>query len=167
MRKLLAFLFTPSLVWASSSPLRAQDPKPAEQKTATQATLSDTDQPKNEVEQMLADAKKRGEVIMATCVDKCKDEKETPAGFKRGYVVSLAKPAYPPLARAAHAQGKVEVQIIVDTEGKVIAAAAISGHPLLYAAAVQAARNSSFTATYWEGKPVKVVGVVQYNFIPQ
>lgn len=167
MRKLQLALLTLILVWASSSPLRAQHPKPAEQKSPTPATVSDTDQPKNEVEQMLADAKKRGELILAACVEGCDDQGEPPAGFERGHALSLAKPVYPPLARAAHAQGTVEVQLIIDTDGKVIAAAAISGHPLLYVPSVQAARNSTFTPTLWEGKPVKVVGVVQYNFVPQ
>jgi len=47
----------------------------------------------------------------------------------------------------------------------VIAANAISGHPLLWAACVEAAKNSLFSPTLLAGKPVKVTGVIQYNFV--
>ena len=42
-----------------------------------------------------------------------------------------------------------------------------SGHPLLYAACVKAARESVFTPTKLEGEAVKVTGVIQYNFVAQ
>ena len=82
---------------------------------------------------------------------------------------SIVKPApvYPPIARAAHAQGPVTVQILVDEEGYVIAATAVSGHPLLQHAAALAARQARFTPTLLGGQPVKVSGVVTYNFVLQ
>jgi TonB family protein len=46
----------------------------------------------------------------------------------------------------------------------VIAARAISGHPLLKDAAVTAARQWQFAPTTVEDKPVKVVGTVTFNF---
>ncbi|HEX7316805.1 MAG TPA: energy transducer TonB [Pyrinomonadaceae bacterium] len=82
-----------------------------------------------------------------------------------GWVVSKPPPAYPELARAARAQGTVAVQIVVDEEGRVIAAQAKSGHPLLQAAAVKAAREARFKPTTIEGKRVKLSGVVTYNFV--
>ena len=57
------------------------------------------------------------------------------------------------------------MKVIVDEEGKVIAAQAVSGHPLLQAAAVKAAREARFTPTLLDGKPVKVQGVITYNFV--
>ena len=141
--------------------------KPQEQKPTTPATTADTDEPKNEVEQMLAEAKKRGEPILATCIDGCKDADHTPDGFERGRAIALPKPAYSPLARAAHVRGNVQVQVIIGYDGKVIAAAVVNGHPLLQAACLEAARNSVFSPTKLEGKPVKVVGVLQYNFVGQ
>jgi TonB family protein len=59
----------------------------------------------------------------------------------------------------------VEVQVLVDFDGTVVAATAISGHPLLQAAAVNAARKARFTPMMQDGEPVKVVGVIQYNFV--
>jgi protein TonB len=77
----------------------------------------------------------------------------------------LPKPAYPPAAMAVNAEGSVSVQVIVDEGGHVIAAAAVSGHPLLRAAAEAAAREATFSPTRLSGEPVKVSGVITYNFV--
>ena len=45
-------------------------------------------------------------------------------------------------------------------------ASAVSGHPLLRAAAVDAARMAKFSQTLLQGNPVKVSGVIVYNFVP-
>ncbi|MFS8087085.1 MAG: TonB family protein [Acidobacteriota bacterium] len=55
----------------------------------------------------------------------------------------------------------------VDEEGKVISAHALSGHPLLQAAAIAAARQARFSPTKLSGQPVKVTGVLIYNFVAQ
>ena len=84
-----------------------------------------------------------------------------------GKAISLPKPAYPPIAKAAHASGTVAVQVTIDESGKVISAHAVSGHPLLQASAVQAAYQARFAPTQLSGQPVKVTGVIQYNFVAQ
>jgi TonB family protein len=86
-------------------------------------------------------------------------------GILNGKAVSLPKPTYPPIARAARASGKVVVQVIIDEEGNVIEARAVSGHPLLQQAAVEAARRAKFTPTRVGGQPVKVIGTMDYNFV--
>lgn len=88
-------------------------------------------------------------------------------GLLNGKAISLPKPAYPAVARQAHASGQVAVQVLVDEEGNVISAHAISGHPLLQASAVSAARAAKFTPTKLSGQPVKVTGVIIYNFVAQ
>lgn len=88
-------------------------------------------------------------------------------GVLNGRALELPKPAYPDIARAAHASGTVVVQVLIDEEGNVISARAISGHPLLQAAAVAAAREARFSPTRLAGVPVKVTGVIQYNFVAQ
>jgi TonB family protein len=80
---------------------------------------------------------------------------------------SMPPPEYPPIAKAAHASGSVTVEITIDETGNVIAAHAVSGHPLLQAAAVKAARQASFKPTRLNGEPVKVAGVLVYNFTAQ
>jgi len=80
------------------------------------------------------------------------------------FIKLLLIPAHPPIARAANATGTVEVKVIIDVDGKVIAAASISGHPLLQGASVSAARYARFTPAKYNGEPVKVVGVIPYTF---
>ncbi|HEU0253738.1 MAG TPA: TonB family protein [Pyrinomonadaceae bacterium] len=88
-------------------------------------------------------------------------------GVLNGKAISLPKPAYPPIARAAHASGTVVVQVLIDENGSVVSAKALSGHPLLQAVAVSAARQARFSPTKLSGQPVKVTGVIQYNFVGQ
>jgi protein TonB len=88
-------------------------------------------------------------------------------GVLNGKAISLPKPPYPPIARQAHASGTVVVQVVIDESGNVISAHAISGHPLLQAVAVAAARGARFSPTKLSGQPVKVTGVITYNFVAQ
>jgi protein TonB len=88
-------------------------------------------------------------------------------GVLNGKAISKPQPAYPPIARAAHASGTIAVRIVVDKSGRVISAKAVSGHPLLQQAAVAAARKARFSPTLLSGQPVKVSGVITYNFALQ
>jgi len=88
-------------------------------------------------------------------------------GVLNGKAVRLVQPPYPAIARSAHASGQVKVQITIDENGNVVSASPISGHPLLQGAAVAAARASKFTPTKLSGMPVKVTGVIIYNFVAQ
>jgi TonB family protein len=87
-------------------------------------------------------------------------------GVVNGKALKLAKPVYPPAAKAVRASGAVNVQVLIDEEGNVVSATAVSGHPLLRAASEQAARESKFAPTKLQGVPVKVSGIVVYNFVP-
>lgn len=73
-------------------------------------------------------------------------------------------PPYPAAAKAARIQGLVSVSILVDEQGRVVSAKATGGNPLLNVAAVQAARQARFTPTLLNGQPVRVTGVITYNF---
>lgn len=88
-------------------------------------------------------------------------------GVLNGKAISLPKPSYPPIAKAARASGTVTVQVTIDESGNVIAARAVSGHPLLQQSAVSAARQARFSPTKLAGTPVKVTGVITYNFVAQ
>lgn len=87
------------------------------------------------------------------------------AGIVNGKALSLPKPAYPSEAKSVFLSGTVEVKVIIDETGKVTFACAISGHPLLQPASEQAAMGARFSPTLVEGVPVKVTGIVTYNFI--
>ncbi len=86
-------------------------------------------------------------------------------GILNGKATSLPAPKYPPAAMAVRASGAVSVQITIGENGEVESASAVSGHPLLRAAAVEAARMAKFSPTRLSGNPVKVTGVVVYNFV--
>jgi len=86
------------------------------------------------------------------------------AGILNGRAVKLVKPSYPVEAQKAGASGEVKVQIVFDEAGKVIWARATSGHPLLRTACEDAAWQSTFPPLKLSGQPVKVMGVLLYNF---
>lgn len=90
--------------------------------------------------------------------------KQVSGGVLNGKALSLPKPEYPASARSAGASGVVVVEVTVDETGKVVAARAISGPPMLKAVAVAAARQARFAPTKLSGQPVKVTGTINYNF---
>jgi len=91
--------------------------------------------------------------------------KQISGGVLNGKAISLPKPPYPPAAKAVRAGGSVSVQVLIDENGNVVSASAVSGHPLLRAAAASAARGAKFSPTKLSGQAVKVSGVITYNFV--
>ena len=79
-------------------------------------------------------------------------------------VISVTQPEYSEIARSQRVSGTVVVEITVDEAGAVISARALSGPPLLWHAAVTAARQMRFKPTLENGKPVKVTGKLSYDF---
>ena len=93
------------------------------------------------------------------------DTKSISGGVLNGKALSLPTPKYPAAAMAIKATGMVTVQVTVDTNGVIFSAVPISGHPLLRASARNAACSSRFSPTLLIGEPVKVTGVIVYNFV--
>jgi len=106
------------------------------------------------------------EDVISLCLENCgKQQKNTDKVTGCGGIIDKAAPQYPPIALAAHASGKVVVLIVINEEGKVIAAKSVSGHPLLQAAALKAAKASTFNLYLVDGVPAKVIGTLTYNFV--
>jgi len=82
-----------------------------------------------------------------------------------GEAISLPRPNYPPMARQVNIQGAVTVQVLIDESGRVVSAKALSGHPLLITEAQRAALQARFSPTVLNDQPVKVSGVITYNFV--
>ena len=118
-----------------------------------------------DVDRILEDLKLRREDVVESCLENCEKAQEPSKKISGGGLVTKMKAAYPPIAVAARASGKVLVLIVINEEGKVIAAQSISGHPLLQAAAVRAARGSTFNPYLLEGAPTKVMGTLTYKFV--
>jgi TonB family protein len=96
---------------------------------------------------------------------------QTPKGLIRksseellGSIVHWQEPEYPAIARAAKAGGTVVVELIVDTDGSVRSARAISGHPFLQGSVVRAAQAWRFNPTLVNNRAVRVIGRVSYDF---
>ncbi len=88
-------------------------------------------------------------------------------GVITGEATFLPKPAYPPIAKQMRAHGPVSVQVLIDETGKVVSATAVSGNPTLLHAAEKAALQARFKPTRLSDQPVKVSGVITYNFVLQ
>ena len=86
------------------------------------------------------------------------------AGVLNGKAISLPKPDYPSDAKAAGAEGVVVIQVTIDEQGNVTEARAISGPKQLQDVSVNAALQAKFSPTLLSGEPVRVTGVIVYNF---
>jgi TonB family protein len=164
--KRISILFLSLFAIAVSAQYVAAQEQTPKQETAP--ATSEQERPRNEVEKAMDEARSHGQTVMGTCVEDCEEfDRKNGAELERGRAIQLPKPKYPAIARAGKAEGEVQVQVLIGLDGRVEAAAVVSGHPLLAAASIKAARESVFTATKYQGQPVRVVGVISYNFIPQ
>jgi hypothetical protein len=100
------------------------------------------------------------------------NQPQTPAGDKNskrpiaggilnGKAIYLPIPEVP----AGDVTGVVLVAVVIDEQGSVIEARAVSGPQPLHAAAVNAARLARFSPTLLMGEPVRVSGTLSYNFV--
>jgi Ca-activated chloride channel family protein len=165
---------TPSSLF-SGAPERAAANVPPEPKTATNAANVPATQPSPEpiaantaptkTETIPAPAAVVEESRTAKATD-AKDSSKAPVsgGVLNGKALSLPKPTYPAAARSSGASGKVVVEVTIDEQGKIIEAHAVSGHPFLQQAAVQAARQARFEPARLSGEPVKIKGTINYVF---
>lgn len=90
--------------------------------------------------------------------------KPVSGGVLNGKAIDLPAPLYPEIAKRMRTTGLVTVEVVIDPNGKVISAKALSGNSVLHSAAVQAAMRARFSPTTLSGQPVKVSGVINYNF---
>ena len=85
-------------------------------------------------------------------------------GVLNGKALELPSPQYPEVARRLRVMGVVQVEVVVDENGKVISAHAVSGPSSLRDVAVQAALRARFSPTKLSGQSIKVAGQINYNF---
>ncbi|MGD0694703.1 MAG: TonB family protein [Terriglobia bacterium] len=81
-----------------------------------------------------------------------------------GLILAQTKPEYPPLAKVNYIQGKVRMQVLVSSEGKVTEANVVQGHPFLAAAALKAVRRWLYAPFKTARGPVAFVTLVDVNF---
>lgn len=79
--------------------------------------------------------------------------------------LELPLPNYPMVARQIRLKGTVTVQVLIDEQGRVVSAKALTGHIIFINEAESAARRARFSPTTINDQPVKVQGVITYNFV--
>jgi TonB family protein len=67
-------------------------------------------------------------------------------------------------AKAANESGTVTVEVVVNEKGVVVASSVVSGPQPLWRAAGEAARQARFDPPLHNGNPVKIAGVLTYEF---
>ena len=102
-------------------------------------------QPNQKEQQNPGEPKKRGPIA---------------GGMLNAKAIYLPMPEVP----SGDTAGVVLVQVLIDEQGGVIEAKAVSGPQHLHVAAVNAARLARFTPTMLMGEAVKVSGTLSYNF---
>jgi protein TonB len=85
-------------------------------------------------------------------------------GVLNGKALDLPMPSYPEVARRLRITGLVQVDVVVDENGKVISAKVSSGPGSLRDVALQAALRARFSPTKLSGQSIKVFGQINYNF---
>ena len=73
-------------------------------------------------------------------------------------------PEYPTIARQLKLGGQVEVEALIDLEGKVEKAQIVRGNPVLGIAAVAAMKKWKFTPFVVNGKTTRAVTTIKFDF---
>ena len=91
----------------------------------------------------------------------CPDIARPPTGGRR------VKAVYPPEARQLQTAASVRLKALIGKDGKVRKLEVVSGHPLLAAAAVEAAKHWVYRPVCVNGEPVDVVTVIDVLVNPR
>ena len=85
-------------------------------------------------------------------------------GVTQGLLVHKVEPQYPPIAKTARVQGTVVLHALIAKDGKIENLQAVSGSPLLTAAAINAVKQWRYKPYILNGQPVEVETTVTVNF---
>jgi periplasmic protein TonB len=81
-----------------------------------------------------------------------------------GMLICKVQPVYPPLARTAHVQGSVLVYALINKAGTMENVHAISGHPMLVPAAIDAVSQWRYRPYILNSEPIEVETQITVNF---
>jgi TonB family protein len=84
--------------------------------------------------------------------------------FKR--LIAAPHPVYPELAKRAHIQGVVKLQVKVKTDGSVEVQKILQGEPVLAEAAIEAVKKWRANPASINGTPVETISTVTFDFEP-
>lgn len=84
-----------------------------------------------------------------------------------GSLIRKVTPAYPPLARSVRIQGPVVLEALISKAGTIENLRALSGHPMLIPAALDAVRQWQYRPYILNGEPIEVETQITVNFTLQ
>ena len=82
-----------------------------------------------------------------------------------GSLIRKVTPTYPPLARSVRIQGPVVLEALISKAGTIENLRAISGHPMLIPAALDAVRQWQYRPYILNGEPIEVETQITVNFM--
>lgn len=84
--------------------------------------------------------------------------------LEEGQLVNRVEPVYPHIAAISGIQGQVKLHAIIGRDGKIQSLNAISGHPLLLRAAIDAVEQWRYRPYVLNGEAVEVETLITVNF---
>jgi TonB family protein len=144
-------------------------------RSGSSATATDSRQPDGEVQLSAEKTRVPETQAPAQNLDGTTSNPANPAdtGLKRvdlspdiaqGLLSSKVMPTYPNLARQAHVQGMVVLEVDISKEGAIESLRTVSGHPMLIPAAIDAVKQWRYKPYLINGSPVPVQTQVTVNF---
>jgi periplasmic protein TonB len=79
-------------------------------------------------------------------------------------LIAPIRPIYPPIAKAAHIEGKVIVEAVISSAGTIESLHVLSGPPMLQRAAIDAIQAARYQPYRLNGTPTAVQTTITVNF---
>ncbi len=86
------------------------------------------------------------------------------SGVSAGMLMAPIQPIYPPIAKAAHVQGRVVVEAVISKSGSIESLRVVSGPEMLRESAMNAIRVARFHPYTLNGEPTEVQTTFTVNF---
>jgi len=103
-------------------------------------------------------------LLAASGIAAADSEKHLTPSESMAAAVSKPQPEYPPIARQLKLEGTVSLNAYVSEEGTVDRVETVSGNPVLAHSAEDALKHWKFSKQTDDGKPVKFIANVVFNF---
>lgn len=84
--------------------------------------------------------------------------------LSEGQLVNRVEPIYPPICKISGIQGQVKLHAIIARDGRIQSLSAVSGHPLLVRAALDAVEQWRYRPYVLNGEAVEVETFITVNF---
>lgn len=86
------------------------------------------------------------------------------SGVAEGLLINKVEPPYPQMAKIAHVQGDVVLQALISKNGTIENLRAVSGHPILLQAAMDAVKQWRYRPYMLNGEAVEVETTITVRF---